>query len=276
MSEVTKILKQLIAIPSVNPLDSGRPEWTHELRICEFIKSWAEAKSLSVMWLEFSKGRPNLLVKIGSDTASRSLMVEVHTDTVSVENMSINPFSAIEKNKRIYGRGACDNKGPMSALMAAIDKELISKIENSDLQLCLAFTMGEEKGLLGAYELVSHGHLADNIVVLEPTKLTPVIAHKGSLTLEVLFVGVAGHGSAPEKGINAIEAAGLFMQAMRAQEIKINEEYPIDWRPTINFGLIKGGSGSNIIPDQCSLTIDRRYLHSENIESIIQACEKIL
>jgi len=276
MSNVTQLLKQLIAIPSVNPLDADEPKWTHEGRICNFIKDWAEAKGLSIEWLEFTAGRPNLLVTLGPESANKSLMIEVHTDTVSVANMSVDPFEALEKDGRIYGRGACDNKGPMATLMACIDNELITQVENSDLQLRLAFTMGEEKGLLGAYELVAHGYTADKTVVLEPTGLAPVIAHKGCLTFEVKFNGIAGHASAPEKGLNAIEAAGHFMQRVRADEKEFAVTFSDEWKPSTSFGIIKGGSGSNIIPDECSLTVDRRYLASENIKEVIHSYEKIL
>ncbi len=267
---VVDLLYRLVSIPSVNPEDTDDPKVTGELRLAEFIAHHLDAKGFKVELLGPKRARPNVVARFGPAAARRRLLIEAHTDTVSVRNMVIDPFTPTLERGRLYGRGSTDTKGPMAAALNALTPQRLERLAEQDISFCFVGAMGEEKGCEGALWLAENGLAADEAIILEPTGLDVVTAHKGVLWLNVILEGVAGHGSAPDRGRNAIEAAALLIgrlaEQMRALEV---EPHPLLGLPTLNTGKIEGGSAVNIIPDLCRIEFDRRYLPSESEQAIL-------
>src|SRR5262249_12552587 len=130
-------------------------------------------------------------------------LLEAHQDTVPVDGMTIDPFGAKIESGRLYGRGACDIKGGMAAMLAAFAR-LVHEKPRGAMNVVMACTADEELTFLGVQELVKRGLKADFAVVAEPTLLNIVTAHKGVARIVLTVPGRACHSASPEQGVNAI------------------------------------------------------------------------
>lgn len=270
-SGLVDLLRQLVAIPSVSPGEGEDPACTGEQRIAEFLAGLLEARGFSVQLDNSIPGRPNLLASYGPASARRTILFESHLDTVGVTGMSVPPFEARMDNGRLYGRGACDTKGPMAAALAAFTPDVLDPLVSADCRVLFAGAMGEETGNIGALRMVEQGLRADYAVVLEPTELAIVYTHKGALWLELETVGVAGHGSNPDRGLNAIAGMTRALEFLDRQIAAHgrDRQHPVLGRPTLNVGLIRGGRAVNIVPDRCVIQVDRRTLPGEDHAAIL-------
>jgi acetylornithine deacetylase/succinyl-diaminopimelate desuccinylase-like protein len=214
------------------------------------------------------RGRPNLLAAFGAENPARTVLFESHLDTVGVSGFHGDPFALREENGRLYGRGACDTKGPLAAFMAALDADTLAAIRASGVQLLWLGAIGEETGNLGAEEAVAAGIRADACVVLEPTGLRIVHAHKGACWFRVATRGRAAHGSDPARGDNAILKIPAVWQAIEAATAAA-PPHPVLGPPTVSLGTIHGGTGTNIVPDHCEIQVDRRFLPGETCAGIL-------
>lgn len=206
------------------------------------------------------------------------LVFEAHQDTVPVEGMTIPPFTPDSRDGRIYGRGACDVKGPLAAMMAALHR-LLREDRRPDATLVLACSVNEEFGCTGARELAAlwgsdsaavFQRDPDGVVVAEPTRLNLVTAHKGVTRWRCSTSGVACHSSTPEQGRNAIYAMARVVSALEdyaRDTVPGLASHPRLGTPTLSVGLIAGGISVNVVPDACTIEIDRRLLPGEDPEA---------
>ncbi|MEM7391346.1 MAG: M20 family metallopeptidase [Verrucomicrobiota bacterium] len=271
-------MKTLVAIPSVNPEDDDPPEAKGEKRYGDFLADWLDRRGFSVEVLEQLPDRNNVIGTYGPENPERTILIEAHLDTVSVKGMTRPPFEPTIENGRLYGRGACDVKGPAAAAMHALDAGVLSRLADQGIGLTYIGAIGEEKGNLGADWLVdTRGIGADMAIVLEPTELKIVHAHKGIVWGQIELIGKPGHGSDPEAGINAIGAMGWLIPRLEAmiEEDQGRLNNPALGKPSLNIGRIRGGSAVNIVAPHCLIDIDRRYLPEENAEAIKQGMEKL-
>ncbi len=265
------ILKDLISIPSVNPEDGDDPDVVGEGRMLSYLSKFLGDRGFRLEQRGAIPDRRNLIARFGSGHARTSLLIEAHMDTVSVRNMTRPPFEPEVSQGRMYGRGACDTKGPMAAALAAFTPECLERLDGAGVELIFVGAMGEEKGNQGADELVSGGLGADEALILEPTELAVVHAHKGALWLAVELEGKSGHGSDPEGAVSAIAAAASFIEWLRddTQQAAEQEEDGLLGSPTVNVGKIEGGQALNIVPARCRIEIDRRSLPRESHDQIV-------
>jgi acetylornithine deacetylase len=184
--------------------------------------------------------------------------------------MTIDPFAATVTNGRLYGRGACDIKGGMAAMLTAFAR-IVREKPSSAMNIVMACTVDEEHTFLGVQELVKRGVRADLAVVAEPTQLQIVNAHKGAVRWDIQTTGRACHSSAPERGVNAIYRMGKLLLAIEqlAQELRQAPPHPILGPPTLSVGRIEGGTSVNTVPDRCRIEIDRRLLPGEDSASAL-------
>jgi acetylornithine deacetylase/succinyl-diaminopimelate desuccinylase-like protein len=262
------LLRPLVEIPSVNPALSDDDALRGEARLVDWLEPWFAQQGFRTRRIEATPGRPNLLAAFGAENPARTVLFESHLDTVGVSGFHGDPFALREENGRLYGRGACDTKGPLAAFMAALDADTLAAIRASGVQLLWLGAIGEETGNLGAEEAVAAGIRADACVVLEPTGLRIVHAHKGACWFKVATCGRAAHGSDPARGDNAILKIPAVWHAIEAATAAAHP-HPVLGPPTVSLGTIHGGTGTNIVPDHCEIQVDRRFLPGESCAGIL-------
>lgn len=269
------LLREAVAIPSVNPSHGKDPSICGEKRMADWLQQQLELRGLSVE-LEPLLGpdRPAVIARNAVPSPVRTLMIEVHLDTVGVDNMTIDPFAGEIRDGRLYGRGACDMKGSTCALLAALTPERVAALTERQIGLLMVGAPDEETGLGGSRLLAARGLAADDALILEPTRCVPVIAHKGAYWYEVTLTGIAGHGSQPEKGISTHEAlATLLPELYRIHNGEAARFlHPLLGKSTLNIGRIEGGSTYNVIPDHTRLELDRRVVEGEDPDVF---CERV-
>lgn len=265
MNKLTKLLADLISIPSVNPVAVGfeDPKITGEDRCAKYIADFARKCGADVSFRYELPRRPTIVCKLTTKGAKRTVAFGPHTDTVSVANMTIDPFKPVIRGGRMYGRGACDTKGSCTVMLAAFARaareNLAAKTKTNILFIGL---MGEESGNDGVTCYCKDEPKLDFVIVGEPTFPHVVYAHKGAFWFRVTTSGKSAHGSNPHLGDNAIHHmldAADYLRTEYAVSLK-KLRHPVLGRPTLNIGKITGGAQVNIVPDHCELMVDHRTL----------------
>lgn len=256
---VVKLLQELVAISSVNPCF---PDGKGEKEIADFVAEYARKAGLEVYRQPVFDGRENVLVGVVGK-GNETLLLETHMDTVTAEGMEIEPFNPQIKDGKIFGRGACDAKASLAAMLQALIE--IAKRGSPPKTVWLAAVVDEENGFKGAQQLVSSGFRADYAVVGEPTNLNIVIAHKGTVRGNIVTYGVSAHSSQPEKGSNAILHMAKVLAALERYDSELKmRHHPLVGSPTLTVTMIHGGRGANLVPDFCQVKVDRRTLPNED------------
>ena len=292
MLDVVETLAELVRIPSVNPMGrnvSGEIYFEHQ--VTAHLERLFQRLELSYERHSVAPKRDNIIVRVDGDPlpedGGRILMFEAHQDTVPVEGMSIDPFAAQIKDNRLWGRGSCDIKGGMAAMLSAVSR-LAKEKPKGRPTVILACTVNEEHGFTGATHWAQTyagqapkgkkaaksasqskllSRVPDACVVAEPTKLNVVVAHKGAARWRCHTTGVATHSSQPHLGDNAIYhmARVLHVLEQYARDIVPTlGNHKLVGHPTLSVGLISGGISVNTVADRATIEIDRRVLPGEN------------
>ncbi|MHB8997284.1 MAG: M20 family metallopeptidase [Armatimonadota bacterium] len=267
MADVVSLLRELVAIPSVNPSE-GEPDEIHgESRMIAYLADWCRARKLDFELQEVQPGRQNLIARVAGGKGP-SVVFEAHLDTVEIANMEIAPFDPVLRDGRVYGRGSCDCKGSLAAMMVALEQVMGKGTPPGEI--ILAATADEEAHFGGVKRLVETGFRADGAVVGEPTSLELIVAHKGALRVKIACGGRAAHSSDPSKGENAIYHMGRVLEAVQAygRQLTDRPRHALVGGPTVSVGLISGGMAVNIVPDRCEIAVDRRVTPLETVEQV--------
>jgi len=290
---VVDLLCELIAQPSVNPrlAPLGGPE-AGEQRVTQWLARFAADAGWRWGLQSVEPGRSNFFALIPGRRGD-TLLWEVHQDTVSVQGMTVHPFEATVRDGRVYGRGACDVKGSMAAMLAAL---LRAANESSDGRpnILFACSINEECGFSGARAMAElwSRHDAppepDSIVefdlslndvrqlrprlalVAEPTELNVVVAHRGVARWQCTVHGRAAHSSRPEDGANAVYAMARVVQLIEQfhrEALAARPADPLCGASTACVTTIQGGTGPNTIPDLATIDVDRRLCPDETPEA---------
>jgi succinyl-diaminopimelate desuccinylase len=259
---VAGLLAEFIAIPSVSPEGEAGGTRPGEAALAEQVGEFLRRAGGDVQLDPVQPGRPNVIARFPSRHRNAPVVAIVpHLDTVGVAGMTIDPFRPAVRAGRLYGRGACDTKGPMAAALWGLSRWLRSRAAaTSKVTWVFAATMGEEELSTGAAALCARGFRADFALALEPTDLRIVHAAKGVLRLWVESAGRAAHGASPERGRNAVYRLLPFL---RACEEKLAPSFaacvdPVLGPASLNVGVVRGGGELNIVPDQCVAGLDLR------------------
>jgi acetylornithine deacetylase/succinyl-diaminopimelate desuccinylase-like protein len=232
--------------------------------VAEFLAAVAAQAGLDIEFQTVLPGRPNLLARLSpSGKIRRRILLAPHLDTVPVANE--NQFTPQKKNGRLSGRGACDTKGSVAAMLQALCDIAKSGRRPQETEIIFAGLVDEENAQAGSRALAATGLKAGLAIVGEPTRLRIITAHKGSLWLEIKTRGKSAHGARPELGRNAVHAMAGIVDALEtdyAAHLR-KRRHPLLGRATVSVGMIHGGTQPNIVPDACSITIDRRTLPGE-------------
>lgn len=266
MLETTRLLRDLVALPSVNPM--GRPMQGPEIfehRVTAYLEEFFRGLGVPYERQPVAPLRENIVARCDLPGARRTLILEAHQDTVPIDNMTIDPFGAKIDNGRLYGRGACDIKGGLAAMLAAFARVVRDKPAGA-ANVIMACAVDEEFTFLGVQRLVKGGLKADMAVVAEPTQLHIVNAHKGITRWHLSTAGRSCHSSSPEQGVNAIYRMGLLLVGIEqyANRLRQSRTDPLLGPPTLSVGRIEGGTSVNTVPDRCRIEIDRRLIPGES------------
>ena len=256
--KAVEIAKELIKFDTSGPPTQEQPcaEW-----IRDFLDDIGFRTTLQVV----EPGRANIIGKIGEGTGP-GLVLSGHIDVVLAGDLDLwevsGPFEPAEKDGNLYGRGACDMKGP-DACMLQVAQDYAK--EDFKRQLTLVFTAGEDTGGWFVDSVIEDKLVtpaeARYCVIGEPSLMEIVPAHKGSGSAEVMIHGKAAHSSKPELGINANQKAADFLYELRGLQGELNKEkHPLLGSTTVECTLMEGGFKANIIPDQAKLTINYRLI----------------
>ena len=235
--------------------------------------------------------RSNLIARLRPRNQIRqTVLLAPHLDTVGADGTKFIPQ---RKKGRLYGRGACDTKGSVAAMLTALCELAESKSRPLETEIVFAGLVDEEHAQAGSRALVGEAsslclptittHRLEACptalaIVGEPTKLRVVTAHKGSLWLELETRGKAAHGAMPQFGQNAIhEMARIvdWLETNYAAQLR-RRQHPLLGTATVNVGTISGGAQPNIVPDRCKITVDRRTLPGETDAGVLREIAAVL
>ena len=271
--QVLDLLKQLVRTSSVNPaIDHSQDEGA----IADLIDKWFRRTGrFSVYEQKVAKGRFNVVAILRGTGRGRSLMLNGHMDTVGTVGMTVKPFTPSIVNGKLFGRGSCDMKGSIAAMiggmaaLAASSKKLAGDV-------LFTGVVDEEYMSLGTSELIKRFR-ADAAIVGEPTKMNIGVAHKGYAWLEVETIGRPAHGSMPEKGIDAIEKMALLINLLGSIRRKYNlNRHPLLGVASIHTSTITGGSDWSTVPARCVLDLERRLLPGEDPQDPVEELRKAI
>ena len=271
MDRAAQLLRELVALPSVNPafLPPNDPK-AGEGRVSDFLANAGKKLGLHTSFQKVFPGRFNLIMRLPpTGRIRRRILLAPHMDTVGAREASA--FAPRIRNGRLHGRGACDTKGCIAAMFTALAAVAQSVKRPSETEIVFAGLVDEECNQGGSRALAASGRFkADFAIVGEPTRLQVAIAHKGCLWLKLLTRGRAAHGSRPELGKNAIFEMSGVVRALETEYAAMltGRRHPLLGHPTINVGLIRGGKQPNIVPSHCEILIDRRTIPGETRASV--------
>ncbi len=272
MERARQLLRDLVAIDSVNPsLVPGAPG---EADAAACLAASLRDGGLDVTVTEVAPGRPNVVGVLDGAQPGPTLLLCGHLDTVGVEGMD-DPFTPIEREGRLYGRGAQDMKSGLAACVGAA--RLLAAEGLTKGRVLVAGVVDEEYASLGAEALVRDWR-ADGAVITEPTDLSVAVAHKGFAWLELQTLGKAAHGSRPDEGRDAIMAMGRVLGVLERfdQELRARPTHPLLGSGSLHASTIAGGTEASMYPAHCRLFMERRTLPGEDGARALHEVEQML
>ena len=261
-----KILSDLISFKTISGEDNSAL-----IDYCE--KYLHDLGATSFKTFDDEKKRVNLFatLKAKNSTNKKPIILSGHTDVVPVsKGWSTDPFVATIKDDRLFGRGSCDMKGFIACTLAYAP--IFSK-ENLDRDIHFSFTFDEETACQGAPILIEElkkRKIKDSICIIgEPTNMKIIDAHKGCYEYTTYFKGLAGHSSAPHKGVSAVEYATRYVNKLIELRKKLKERAPKDSifdppHSTLSIGGVFGGIAHNVIADKCHVNWETRPVVKED------------
>lgn len=264
-------LALLVAINTENPPG-------HELEAARCLQGLLEAEGFDLSLSEYRPGRVNVIARFANGPGP-TFAFNTHIDTVPAgDGWQSDPFVLREADGRLYGRGSCDAKGPMVAMIEAT-RLLLACRDRWSGTLMAIFTADEEIASEGAKHFVAHQppHI-DFAVIGEPTSNAAFTAHKGSLRPLVRVHGVTAHSGTPHLGENAIYRAGQLLGLIEEQHhaaVKCHS-HALVGEASLTVTRIHGGHADNVLPGSCDLLLDRRMVPGEDESQVKAEIERLL
>lgn len=268
MSDTLSVLGDLIAFPTIS-------EYSNLDMMAYMAERLEDAGARVDIFHDETGQKANLFATIGPEIDG-GIVLSGHSDVVPVSDQiwSLDPFSLTEKEGRLYGRGACDMKGFIAAAIAMAPR-LAPRIGRRPLHF--AFTYDEEVGCFGARALADtlrEKHLRPGVAIIgEPTSMRIIEGHKGCYEYSTHFTGLAGHGSSPDRGVNAVEYAVRYVSRLLTLKDALRDRAPDASRfdppwTTINTGGLTGGVAHNVIPSQARVDWEMRPVQHSDAEFV--------
>jgi len=271
-ASIVGFLAALVRAESSNPPGDTR-------KVADLIASRLREASIDFQVLADEPRKPNVIARLGSGRPE--LLFTSHMDTVPAGNLKAwrrEPFSAEIVGTRLHGRGAADAKASLAGMVAALEV-LCQALPLRGTLTLTAVSDEEVGGVKGTEFLVDRGLLTpDHVVVGEITGNRLATAEKGLLWLRIVTHGRAAHGSTPWEGSNAISH---MLRVLLAIEQRVGarlaaRSHPLVPPPSLSIGTIRGGIATNVVPDWCEATLDRRTLPDERLPEATAEIEAVL
>lgn len=270
--ESVDLLVGLVRIPSVNP-----PADTREC--AEFILHKFRDAKIEAELIRGNDRQTNVVARLRGQNHGKTLLLNGHIDVVVPgEDWTVDPFGGELRNGKIYGRGTCDMKSGVAAMMAAMIGLKRSGAPFNG-EIIFQGVADEETGSQwGTVHLLENhiGRDADFAIVSEPTSLNIATGNRGLRWIDVTVKGNASHAGRPHLGTNAIEQAAKLIRAIDAMQFGARHDFFEVPAPSISVTTINGGAKVNIIPERCDLAIDRRMMPGETGDSVMAELKQVV
>ncbi|MCI0363237.1 MAG: M20/M25/M40 family metallo-hydrolase [Phycisphaerales bacterium] len=263
IDSVAELLCDLIALRTVNPMGrTHRGDTPVERPVTEYLERLFSPFNLRVERQQCSPIHESLLIEIPGRTSEPGTLIEAHMDTVPADDWPDRAFQPRREGTLVFGRGACDDKGSLVAMVVALLKILQSP-EHPPQTVWFLAAGDEEYAQTGIKQFVAeHQHLIGRGIFGEPTDCAPVIQHKGTIRWDITVHGRSAHTSQPELGRNAILDAMRIIGCISQYQDQLCRRFTSPWMsgPTLTVTMISGGRTRNAVPDECTIAVDFRIL----------------
>lgn len=257
------LLCDLIALPTVNPM--GRPydgALPVERPIIEYLERLFAPFGLEMHRDRCGPAHESLLVTLPGNSDAPGTLLESHIDTVPADDWPDRAFRPRPEGGLVFGRGACDDKGPLCAMILAV-LELLESGQTPPQTVLFLAAGDEEYGQTGIKSFFAGNSAPIGRGIFgEPTLCRPVIQHKGALRWDITVRGRSAHTSQPELGRNAITDMTRVIAELAKYQDELWGRHVSPWMtgPTITVTMINGGRTRNSVPDECTIAVDFRTL----------------
>jgi succinyl-diaminopimelate desuccinylase len=279
---LVELLQSLVRIPSPNPPGDTQ-------RMAAFVADWMRNIGAQVECAAPPEKPEAVSVIATIGSGDPVILLHAHIDTVPIArdeaaHWHVDPYAAVVKDGKLYGKGSVDDKAPLAAMMHICEKtsRLFKQPSESRFNGTLVLVAAAEEevgGKLGTRWLAQNGYIpkADFIVVGEQTHNRVATAHKGVLRATFRTTGKSVHATNPDRGINAITAMARIVLALESYHRELSARvHPLAGSSTCNVGVISGGSTANAVPDSCEVYVDRRMIPREDPEQVKRELEHLL
>ncbi len=263
-SGMAAFLAELVRARSVNPPGNEGP-------VAALMATKLGTLGFETTIVETAPGRPSVVARLAGAGGGPTLLFNGHMDVQPPGHQwTRDPFAAVVEGRRLYGQGAMDMKAGLTAIVFAVDS-----LQRAGRRLAgdvVVTAVADEVcgGHLGTGHLVAEGLVrADMAVVCEPTGDTVRVAHRGALWLEIEVAGKSAHGGRPWLGVNAVSKAARIIAAIEDELVPSLKDriHPLLPAPTINIGMIEGGTKVNLVADRAVIRVDRRMVPGEDADA---------
>lgn len=254
--EAVTLTQELVRLNTTNPPGNETPA----IQLLESRLAGWGFETVTVPYLD-GENRSHVVARLRGTGERPGLLFSGHVDVVPPGGVpwTVEPFGGEVRDGKLYGRGSCDMKSGVAALVTAAGALARSGVRLRG-DLVVALTADEERNCLGAEALVNEPLFEGlgAVIVAEPTALELYVAEKGAFWVEVTFTGKTAHGSMPHLGANAVSAAADFLMRWERAYSTREPVHPLLGTPTLNAGVISGGVKVNVVPDRCTVELDMR------------------
>lgn len=265
-------LVRYISVASVNPKLAEGPG---ESELAELVASELKALGAQVELQQVAPGRHNVLGSLDAGAGLPTLTLDAHLDTVPPSGDAAT--TAGIDGDRVVGRGACDDKASLAAMIEAV-QTVADRGGTLPANVILLGTVDEENRCVGAEAATERVGHSDLILVGEPTRLNLANWHKGTTRFEIDTLGQACHSAVPHLGSNAIELMSSVLEQLFARTIPevASRRHPEGETATVNVGSIRGGGPLNQVPDRCRIGIDVRRLPDQTSAEVLPLFDRLI
>lgn len=264
--DVQDLLRQAIAVDSVN--HNFRENRGGESDLCDWVEFVLQENGISYESQGIRNRQRNLLARIEGQNSERVLCFEAHLDTASARGMAVHPFGAEEKDGAIYGRGACDCKGPLAAMLTALTALKRSK-EPPPQTVILAGTVDKEVGLTGIQALLGSGLKPFAAIVGAPTGLGVARACRGCLRWRIA-VGESPQSYTPAARNAISDAVEIVKGISRHFQQAVKERtHPLLGPPEVHPSRIRANSLEGFLPAHCAVDYEAYTVPGFDSEAVL-------